>query len=64
MHNCILNDALDIDVRIFCEDLVAAVEAWLPQAKSLPHFARNLSEFATRYPNGLRPYIVGVPVVA
>lgn len=64
LHNNVLNDALNIDVRIFCEDLVTAVETWLPQARKLPYFAHNLSQFVRRYPNGLPPYIVGVPVVA
>ncbi|MEY2480978.1 MAG: hypothetical protein QOI04_1905 [Verrucomicrobiota bacterium] len=63
MHNNILNGALNIDVRIFCEDLVSAVEVWLPEAKKLPHFANNLSQFVTRHPNGLAPYIVGLPVI-
>jgi hypothetical protein len=64
MHNNIINDALNIDVRIFCEDLVSAVEAWLPQATKLPHFANNLSAFVTRHPGGLPPYITGIPVIA
>jgi hypothetical protein len=64
LHNNILNDALNIDVRIFCEDLVAAVESWLPMARTLPQFIANLSHFVTRHANGLPPYIVGVPVVA
>ena len=63
MHRNILNDALNIDVRIFCDDLVSAVEAWLPEAKKLPHFADNLSQFVTRHPNGLPPYVGGISVI-
>ena len=62
-HNNVLNDALNIDVRIFCEDSCAAAEAWLPGAQRLPHFQANLANFVTRYPNGLAPYIVGPPVI-
>jgi hypothetical protein len=62
-HNNILNDALNIDVRIFCEDLYSAVETWLPGAQQLPHFQINIANFVTRYPNGLAPYIVGPPVI-
>jgi hypothetical protein len=47
-HNNILNDALNIDVRIFCEDLCSAVEAWLPAAQQLPQFQVNLANFVTR----------------
>jgi len=63
MHNNIMNDALNIDVRVFCEDILQGVEAWLPSAEQLSHFAANVAKFITRYPNGLAPYIVGVPVI-
>jgi hypothetical protein len=64
MHKVVINDALNIDVRTFCSDMTGAVEAWLPQASSQPHFAANLGKYVTRYPHGLRPYILGVPVFA
>jgi len=63
MHNNVLNDALNIDVRIFCEDLCSAVEAWLPAAQQMPHFQANATKFVRRYPSGLPPYIVGLPVI-
>jgi len=63
MHNNVINDALNIDVRIFCEDLCGAVESWLRAAQRQPHFQANFSRFVRRYPNGLPPYIVGVPVI-
>ncbi len=63
MHNNVLHDALNIDIGSFCEDLTSAAEVWLPQARRLPHFAAHLAQFVTRYPSGLPPYIVGVPVV-
>ncbi len=53
MHNNVLNDALNIDVRIFCEDVISAVESWLPVAQQLPYFAANLSKFVTRHSGGL-----------
>ena len=64
LHNNILNDALNIDVRIFCEDVAAGVEAWLPEAEELPHYRKNRDRFISRYERGLPPYIVGVPVIA
>lgn len=63
MHNNVIDDALNIDVRIFCEDMVTAVESWLPAARQLPHFAGNEAKCVRRYPQGLPPYIVGVPVI-
>ena len=64
VHRVVINDALNIDVKSFCNDIASAVEAWLPQASTQPHFAANMANFVTRYPNGLPPYIIGVPVVA
>ena len=63
MHNNVIMDALNIDVRIFCEDLCAAADAWLPAAQRLPQFPTNFARFVRRYPKGLPPYIVGTPVI-
>lgn len=62
-HNNIMNDALNIDVSIFCEDLCGAAERWLATAQQLPQFQSNFSKCVRRHPSGLAPYIVGVPVV-
>lgn len=63
LHNNIMNDALNIDVNIFCEDICAAVEHWWPAASTQPAFQANVTRFVTRHPNGLAPYIVGIPVI-
>jgi hypothetical protein len=63
-HNNILNDALNIDLRLFVRDLVAAGLRWLQQAEGSANYQRNYPLFMQRYPNGLAPYIVGVPVIA
>ena len=63
LHNNILNDALNIDARIFCEDICAATERWWPKASTRPDVQTNLARFVRRYPGGLAPYIVGLPVI-
>jgi hypothetical protein len=63
LHNNVVNDALNIDVRIFCIDVMRAVESWLPSASMQPHFAANMAWFAQRYPSGLSPYVTGLPVI-
>lgn len=63
-HNNILNDALNIDVRLFVRDLLAGAFAWLQQVEGSANYQRNYTLFMQRYPNGLAPYIVGVPVIA
>jgi hypothetical protein len=52
MHNNVMDDVLNIDIRIFCEDVVSAVEYWLSTAQQLPHFASNLAKFAARHYGG------------
>jgi len=63
-HCNILNDALNIDVRIFCLDIVEGAKEWLDEVEETERFQENYSKFMRRYPNGLSPYIVGVPIIS
>lgn len=63
LHNNLINGALNIDVRIFCEDVCSGVELWLSRVRGTLHFEKNSQEMVKRYPQGLPPYIVGIPVV-
>jgi len=63
-HNNIMNDALNIDVRIFCNDLISGAEEWLNENEETELYKKNYDKFMRRYPNGLSPYIVGVPVIS
>lgn len=63
-HCNVLNDALNIDIRIFCLGMVAAARRWLDEVEGTELFKRNMQKFMQRYPNWLVPYIVGVPVVS
>ena len=62
-HNNIMNDALNIDVRIFCQDIVEGANKWLQKVENTELYKKNYDKFMRRYPNGLEPYIVGVPVI-
>ncbi|MFD0768880.1 hypothetical protein ACFQZ1_08130 [Bacillus sp. CGMCC 1.60114] len=61
-HNNVINDALNIDVKIFCNDLITSARQWLKVVKNDENFIRNHANSFKRYPNGLPPYIGGVPV--
>lgn len=63
LHNNIMNDALNIDVRIFCEDLCSAAELWWQAAAAQQNVQANLPRFVARHPTGLAPYIVNLPVI-
>ena len=62
-HCNVMNDALNIDVRIFCNDIIDGANVWLQEYEGTELFKQNHEKFMTRYPNGLAPYIVGVPVI-
>ncbi len=63
MHMNVIDSALNIDVRIFCQNIVDSVREWMSTAKETEIFKRNIPNLMTRHPEGLRPYIVGVPVI-
>jgi len=63
LHNNIVNDALNIDVRIFCEDICTASEKWWNSVSASRQVQANFSRFVRRYPTGLAPYIGGIPVI-
>ena len=58
-----MNDALNIDVRIFCNDIIESAKVWLQQFEETELYKKNYGKFMNRYPDGLTPYIVGVPVI-
>lgn len=63
IHNTVLNDALNIDLRVFCENMVQSVVKWLELVKDDPIFLSNYEKFMKRYPNGFPPYIVGISII-
>ena len=63
MHMCQSDDALVIDLRLFCREVVDATRKWLGEVENTERFQRNFAEFARVNPDGLPPYISGAPVV-
>lgn len=62
-HNCIVGDALLIDVQLFISDLLAATRKWLASAQNTETFQKNSAAFVTRHPEGLKPYVTGLPII-
>lgn len=62
LHNNIMNDALNIDVGVFCQDLVDSVREWEKPAAKTNNYSRNITKLLQRHTNGLSPYIRGIPV--
>jgi hypothetical protein len=60
----IINDALNIDMHIFCQDVMIGARQWLDEVENTQQFKTNYDQFMRLYPQGLPPYIVGVPVIS
>lgn len=54
---------LQLDVDIFCEQVLKGLEEFLLEYGETELFKKNYDSFIRRYPNGIHPYIVGVPVI-
>jgi hypothetical protein len=63
-HNNVLNDALNLDVKLFCNDMVEGALTWIPNVEGTEPYETNLKRSVRRYDSGLPPYIVGLPVIS
>ncbi|MCQ2010531.1 hypothetical protein NOM01_10940 [Sporolactobacillus sp. STSJ-5] len=53
---------LNIDIEIFCTIMINSASRWIQKVKDTEVFKRNSEKAFSKYPEGLSPYIVGVPV--
>lgn len=63
LHLNIINNSLNINVKIFCIDLINGAENWLNDYGNDENFKKNYNKFMRRYINGFPKLIVGVPVI-
>ncbi|NUU58974.1 hypothetical protein [Paenibacillus agri] len=63
-HNNVIDGVLNIDLRIFCDLMITSASSWYSNIKDDPTFKINYEKSFRRYPEGLAPYIVGIPVYA
>ncbi len=63
-HMNVLNDALNIDAEQFAIEMVKVARAWRQVVTGTEPYETNVGKFVARYPNGLPPYIVGLPVIS
>jgi len=64
IHLGILDDALTLDIKTFCTEILAGARSWLDEYEGTDIFDNNYSRFLRRYPQGLPPYILGIPVIS
>jgi len=63
-HCNVIHDALNIDVTIFCREMVRSTIEWLRAVDDSDLVQANLGRFVRRYPEGLPPYFRGVPIIS
>jgi hypothetical protein len=63
-HNNIINDALNLDAVLFCRDVVACARHWFDEKCNDLVVQSNLPNLVQLRPQGLAPYMVGMPLIA
>jgi hypothetical protein len=64
LHNNLFENALQLDAAIFCNDVIEAARARESAKQNESIVKANLQRLVQYYPNGLKPYIVGIPIIA
>jgi len=63
IHYSMSNNVLIIDVNMFCLEVIAGARLWLDANEDTERYQSNYANFARRHPNGLSPFVGGVPVI-
>ena len=63
-HNNVLNDALNLDIPRFCDEVLSGVDRWLLATRGDQSVTQNEETMLKVYPNGLAPFMVGHPVIS
>ena len=64
IHYCVFGGkALLIELAEFVEEILRGCELWLDRVQGSDPFEKNYATVARRHPQGLAPYVNGVPVV-
>jgi hypothetical protein len=64
IHYNLLEDAIQFDVRVFCQSMVQGARDWIAEPGHSPEWNSRFEGLIRRHPNGLAPYVVGLPVIA
>lgn len=64
LHNNIINDAYNVNIEVFIGDIIKGFNKWYSQEKENINVIKNLEKTVKYYPQGISPYIVGVPLIS
>ncbi len=56
--------ALNLDIPLFCERVLRAVERWQAEVENTENYKRNLANTIRIYPHGLTPFMAGIPLIS
>jgi hypothetical protein len=56
-------NVLHINLTDFCKDMIVAAREWIMEVAGTEPYEHNSSVMFKRYPNGLAPHIVGLPII-
>lgn len=56
-------EAISVDLINFCNNMIKSVRVWKARMKNDPIFIKNSENLITIHPEGLFPYIGGVPII-
>ncbi len=56
-------EIINIDLKIFCEAMIASVRKWEIKMQSNPIFIKNKANLITIHPNGIPPFATGFPFI-
>lgn len=59
-----MNNAYCTDAHDFCRQMIQSAEDWYRDNQNVPNVEKNMLRLVQYRPEGLKSYIVGVPVVA
>lgn len=57
------DETVCIDLIDFCTDMIDAVRRWEKDMQGNSNFVKNYSRLINIYPNGISPFVVGIPVI-
>jgi hypothetical protein len=63
IHGTLVHDLLVVDLPTFCQEVATGARSWLDRVEGTQRYKENYDRFARRHADGLRPHIVGVPVI-
>jgi len=63
VHYSTFDTTLCIDIASFGREVLSGARMWLDKVENTERYKTNYGKFARRHPEGLKPYIIGFPVV-